>query len=147
MTRLERIELAIEKGFTYDEVTGKIYGVRGKEIKSKINGYIRLYIRNGKKELYLYGHQFAFYYKYKKIVEQIDHINGTKDDNRICNLREVTHQQNQHNQKNAKGYYHNGYSYCSKIALNGKSIYLGSFDTEEEASQAYLEAKEKYHLI
>lgn len=147
MTRLEKIKLAIEKGFTYDEVTGKIYGVRGKEIKSKINGYIRLYIRNGKKELYLYGHQFAFYYKYKKIVEQIDHINGTKDDNRICNLREVTPQENQHNRTTAKGYYHNGYSYCSQIVLNKKLIYLGSFHTEEEARQVYLEAKKIHHII
>jgi hypothetical protein len=32
MTRLEKIQLAIEKGFTYDEVTGKIYGIYGKEI-------------------------------------------------------------------------------------------------------------------
>ena len=143
MTREEKCKLLIEKGYTYDEVSGQIYNRFGKEITSKVKGYISV----GQKDFQLKGHQFAYYYKYGKVVDCIDHINGIKDDNRICNLREVTHQQNQHNQKNAKGYYHNGYSYCSKIALNGKSIYLGSFDTEEEASQAYLEAKEKYHLI
>ena len=31
--------------------------------------------------------------------------------------------------------------------LNGKHIYLGSFNTEEEARQSYLEAKKIYHII
>ncbi len=35
MTRLDRIKLAIQKGFTYNEITGKIYGIRGKEITKK----------------------------------------------------------------------------------------------------------------
>jgi hypothetical protein len=31
--------------------------------------------------------------------------------------------------------------------LNYKKIYLGDFNTEEEATNAYLEAKKKYHII
>lgn len=32
-------------------------------------------------------------------VDELDHINGNRSDNRICNLRDVTHSQNQMNQK------------------------------------------------
>jgi hypothetical protein len=79
----------------------------------------------------------------------IDHINHITNDNRIENLRIVTHQQNQFNRSNVKGYYWNKISrnWSSYIYLNKKLIYLGSFNTEEEAHQAYLQAKEKYHYI
>lgn len=147
MTREEKIKLALEKGFTYDEVTGKIYRF-SREITRKTNGYTNLVIY-GKKQFNLYGHQFAYYCKYKKIVEQIDHINGIKDDNRICNLREVTNQQNHYNRTTAKGYYlhKNTNKYVAQLRLNGKHIYLGIHNTEQEARQAYLDAKQKYHII
>lgn len=147
MTRLDKIKLAIEKGYTYDEITGKIYSRFGREIKSKTNGYIDISIRYSKKQLHLYGHQFAYYYKYKKIVEQIDHINGIKDDNRICNLREVTHQQNHFNETKVKGYCFNKKlnKYVAKLILTGKIIYLGYFNTEVEAREAYLDGKKIYH--
>lgn len=78
----------------------------------------------------------------------IDHINGNRLDNRIANLRVVTHQENQWNQTKAKGYYKrpNG-KYQAYIRLNDNSIIIGTYDTEQEAHQAYLQAKEKYHVI
>ena len=33
------------------------------------------------------------------------------------------------------------------IRINGKQTHLGLFDTESDARQAYLNAKEKYHAI
>ena len=105
MTREERCKLAIERGYTYDPETGLIYDKHGKtNIPNKSNGYIIIGIRYNKKKCNLRGHQFAWYWVYKECVEQLDHINGIKNDNRICNLRPVTHQQNQWNQTNAKGY-------------------------------------------
>jgi hypothetical protein len=35
----------------------------------------------------------------------------------------------------------------SQIVLNKKSIYLGLYETEEEAHKAYLDAKKIYHKI
>lgn len=148
MTREEKCKLAIEKGFTYDETTGKIYGVRGKEIIRKVKGYIDISFRFYKKQYHLLGHQFAYYYKYCKIVDCIDHINCIKDDNRICNLRSITKQQNEFNTK-SKGYCFDKCrnKFLATIGLNNKIIYLGRYNTEQEARQAYLEGKEKYHKI
>ena len=46
-----------------------------------------------------------------------------------------------------KGYYWDEATqkWKAKISCNYKVIHLGSFDTPEEARQAYLEAKKKYH--
>ena len=78
----------------------------------------------------------------------IDHINVNSLDNRIENLRILTNQQNQWN-TNAKGY-----NWCKRrnkwraqININGKRTNLGSFTEEEDAKNAYLEAKSLYHII
>ena len=78
----------------------------------------------------------------------IDHINRNSTDNRLCNLRVLTIQQNLFN-TNAKGYSFHKYSkkWQAEIRVNYKAICLGYFNTEDEAQQAYLEAKEKYHII
>jgi hypothetical protein len=151
MTREEKCELAIERGYTYDSETGNIYNRFGKISKTKLpKGYIDILITINKKTYHLLAHHFAWYSVYGNCnIEQIDHINGVKDDNRIINLRSVTHQQNMWNIKNTKGYY-----FCkprgkfrSAICMDYKQIHLGYFNTEEEAKQAYLNAKEKYHII
>ena len=73
---------------------------------------------------------------------QIDHINGIRTDNRIENLRLVTHQQNQCNRLNVKGYrpLKSG-RYQVTITEKGNRKYLGTFESEEEATEAYLQAK------
>jgi len=78
----------------------------------------------------------------------IDHINNNSIDNRIENLRILTHQQNQFN-TNAKGYTWDKQTnkWRAGITLNGKQINLGRFKEESDARNAYLEAKEKYHII
>jgi hypothetical protein len=149
MDRLERCKLAIEKGYTYDPITGKIYGIRGKEIKNKSNkGYQQIRVKVDGKNYGIKSHQFAYYWVHKKLANIIDHINGDKLDNRIENLRSVTNQQNTFNTK-AKGYYFNKTmrKYMAYIMLDYKQNNLGYYDTEEEARQAYLDAKKIYHKI
>lgn len=79
---------------------------------------------------------------------QPDHIDHNTLDNRLLNLRIVTHQQNSFNIKNTKGYYWHkkAKKYLAQITVSGKNIYLGLFQTAEEARDAYLQAKSIYHV-
>jgi hypothetical protein len=151
MTREEKCELAIERGVTYNPETGVVTGASGKEITRKHKeGYIIIALRiNNNKVHNLLAHQFAWYWVNKECVEQIDHINRIRDDNRICNLRSVTHQQNQMNRTTTKGYTWDKRvnKWLARIKLNYKSIHLGYFKTEEDARDAYITAKDKYHII
>jgi len=151
MERIDKIKLAIENGFTYNPETGDIFNKFGKIIKNKSDqGYIRIVLYDNNKKLYqLRGHQFAYYIVYGKIVEQIDHINGIRDDNRISNLRSVTNQQNQFNNTKSKGYSFDkkNNKWRAQIYLNNKKINLGLFNSEDDAREAYLTAKKQYHII
>ena len=82
----------------------------------------------------------------------IDHINHNPSDNRKCNLRIANKSQNAinrpKNKNNTTGYkgvtkLKNG-KYMARIVVNYKGIYLGCFDTPEEAYTAYKQAEEKY---
>ena len=82
---------------------------------------------------------------------EIDHICGTKPkDNRIENLRILSHQQNSCNNLHfAKGYTFDKSmnKYKAQLRINKKQIHLGYHDTAEEAHEAYLKAKTIHHII
>tara|TARA_R110000868_G_scaffold224340_1_gene476329 strand:+ start:819 stop:1265 length:447 start_codon:yes stop_codon:yes gene_type:complete len=82
------------------------------------------------------------------LIQTVDHINRIRTDNRVENLRIVTQQQQRFNQ-GAKGYTYNkrDNNWTAQIMLNKKHIFLGNFDTEARAHQAYLNGKIKYHIL
>lgn len=86
-------------------------------------------------------------------VAEIDHINGNPSDNRIANLREASRQQNLWNicvksssQSGIKGAHFNKQTgrWWSKIRIDGKQVRLGTFDTAEEAADAYERAAREH---
>ena len=77
-------------------------------------------------------------------ITEIDHINRNSLDNRIINLRVATRTEQILNRDcviNAKGYSWYKGKWQARIRINGKQKHLGYFNTEEEARQAYLNAK------
>lgn len=93
------------------------------------------------------SHRLAWLYMTGKWPEnQIDHINGIKDDNRFHNLREATNSQNSFNKKarsdSGTGYkcvswHRKSRKYAAYIRIKGRQVHLGTFDTPEEAHEAY----------
>ena len=114
------------------------------------HGYITIRID---RKLYL-AHRLAWFYMTGEWPsEQIDHINGTRNDNRWMNLRAVSNQVNQQNQRKAQstnsarllGVSKNHRRWAASICVDGVKKYLGSFDTPELAHTAYLHAKRSLH--
>ena len=82
---------------------------------------------------------------------QIDHINNNKLDNRKCNLRECTIQENQRNKSKPKnntsgfkGVEKRKNRYRAALRVDGVRIYFGTFDCPIKAAKAYNEAAIKY---
>jgi hypothetical protein len=114
------------------------------------DGYIRIRIDNVKYA----AHRLAWMYIHNDFPKNfIDHINGIKIDNRICNIRDVTRSENMQNlfKPQGRNIYigvyknQNANTWYSKIEINGKQIRLGTFKTPEEANIAYKKAKLIYH--
>ena len=106
-------------------------------------GYIRIRI-NGRAYA---AHRLAWLYvKGRWPVDQIDHINRIKTDNRFCNLRECTHTQNQQNRRAAKPYQTRQGKWHASIKHNGRTTNLGLFISSEAAQAAYDAAKAQLHF-
>lgn len=157
MTDRELMQMALD-ALEYNLETGELFwkAARGsRKAGSKagvINGKGYLCVQLGGKS-YL-AHRLIWIMAYGiEPAEQIDHINGNKTDNRLCNLRNVTNRQNQYNQRkprsdNQSGYlgvsrYGNRWMACIKI--NGKTNHIGYYNTPEQASEAYKTAKRIHH--
>lgn len=106
------------------------------------NGYIYIQIKN---RLYM-AHRLSWLYVYGEWPKnQIDHINGIRSDNRIENLRDVTQRENQQNYKKHRDGHLVGTTYnkqrqkwLAQITINKKPVYLGRYNTQQEAHEAYL---------
>lgn len=115
------------------------------------DGYHSIVI-DGKEYL---SHRLAFLYvngMWPK--EEVDHINGIKDDNRWENLRECTKSQNGANrglQENNTSGYRGVYWHKTKkkwravIRKQGKRYYLGEFFCPKVAAKVYNAAAIKHH--
>lgn len=114
------------------------------------NGYVRVNIAGCR----VLAHRLAWAFHNDGFPSaQIDHINGDRADNRISNLRVVTNGQNGQNRrkfsKNRSGLagvtQRTRNSFQAVICVDGKSAYLGSFKTAQDAHAAYMKAKSAMH--
>ena len=161
MAKFRPIELSVDElcdVVTYFKETGSFVWARTRKGASAgsqagsihAKGYITIRIHD---RLYL-AHRLAWYIETGEQPEQIDHINGVKDDNRICNLRAATPNQNQHNKSlnknNTSGV--KGVSWNkskrkweARVWLNGKGYRLGRFSDLAMAEVAVRKFREDNH--
>lgn len=136
------------KSNKYDISPGDVAGHKAK------NGYVICGLLG---TTYL-AHRLAWLYQYGEWPKfHIDHIDGDRSNNSIANLRECTASQNgqnrnRHTKRQEKKSIYVGVSWDRKtkkwtaqINLNRKNYYLGRFDDESLAREAYLKAKAKLH--
>lgn len=99
---------------------------------------------------YIYGRQRYLHTLFKKNNKKvIDHINGIRNDNRLCNLRQVSQDINCQNKHNERSSIFPGVFYDKKVNKwrctvgkgNGESYTqktIGTYSTEEEAYHNYV---------
>mgnify|MGYP006297018551 CR=1 FL=1 len=113
-------------------------------------GYLYLQLDNKSYSL----HRLAWFYIYGNWPNgDIGHINGNPLDNRLNNLRDVTTRDNCNNRKLHRlgklvGAHYVKYNnkWKSRIQVNGKTIQIGTFNTQEEAHKAYLLKRKELEL-
>ena len=136
------------------DIDGNVYSMKFGKIRKlhpgKAKGYPAVcLLKNGKQKTFLV-HRLLYSAFVGDIPDKmfIDHIDRNKTNNKLDNLRLVTAQQNQFN-RDPRGYSWDKEmkKWRAYIKLNGKTIHLGLFNTELEAKAAYLEAKDKLHII
>lgn len=150
---------AINKRFAYNKELGTFTYISdsrfhkiGDIVGASTHGYIRLCFGY---ETYL-AHRIAWllvngtWPKY-----HIDHIDGDKTNNAIRNLRDIQHVYNAQNVKSARGCSKTGLlgawpstsscRFVSQIMANGTRKHIGTFDSAEDAHQAYLIEKRRLH--
>lgn len=103
------------------------------------------------------AHRLAWLYVFGRWPrEMMDHINGDRADNRICNLREADARVNRQNQHGARsdnlssgviGVHWSEYhkKWKAHIRVDGRLQHLKYCSSVEEASAVYLAAKRKLH--
>lgn len=121
------------EAFTFESLGYKVGRIKGKAVSAHRVG-------------------FGIYHGYFPDGD-IDHINGNRKDNRVCNLRAVTHNENQKNTKmpsnNTSGRVGVSWSnqrkkWCAYINNGNKRIPLGRFDLIDDAISARENAEKEY---
>lgn len=113
------------------------------------NGYVCTRIDGKTKKM----HRLVWLYVHGYMPELIDHVNGARHDNRLCNLREASTRVNARNKRHPQGsnpylgVYRKRGRWGAKICANGVQRHLGYHDTPEAAHEAYVQAKRKHHAF
>lgn len=147
---MELTQSRLKELYFYNKETGDFIakqnvrgGVKKGEIAGSVKKYKTLtYRRIGINYQDNYCHRLAWLHEYGYLPKEIDHINGNGLDNRLCNLREVTRKDNNHNQrksdKNTSGvtglvWIERYKGWQVQIKYENKNIYLGMSKDKFEA--------------
>lgn len=153
MLTMERVREIVR----YDPLTGIFTRLRGEKVGGCLTNHGYRVIRVD--QVLYTEHRLAWFYVHGAWPpNDIDHINGKRADNRIENLRLATRYQNL---QNKRGRNRTGFKgvlmhrdpkrkkrYGAQIAPRGKAMFLGWYETPEEAHAAYrAKANELYGVF
>lgn len=161
----------VRKLLIYDPSTGKLYW-RPRDLETAKNDrYVKMWnTRTAGREAFtstnkkgyrvgaiynkLYtAHRIIWLYVYGNLPNEIDHINGKRDENFIMNLRDVTHIENhrnvginRHNKTGVSGVHWSKREnkWIARINDVNKNIRLGCFSNFDDAVQARRKAESLY---
>lgn len=135
-------KIKLTKGY-YTEVDQTTYDLYGRQSWHYSHGYAAQKNRSG----VIYLHKLII----GDSLDEVDHIDGDKLNNRRSNLRFATHSQNNMNKprqsNNTTGFkgVHKLKStgkYQAYIKKDGKRIHLGTYSTAQDAARAYVAVAE-----
>jgi hypothetical protein len=145
--------------FLHDEASGKLF-YRAARKQSPAGSEAGSLHRTGYRSVsvdrcqYLVHRIIWFMVKGSWPLNQIDHINGNKADNRIENLREATNAQNtlnvparQASSSGVKNVYYQARNkkWRVRMKVEGKSKSFGLYRTKTEAEKAAVSARNQFH--
>ena len=151
---------SIKRALTYEPATGYFIWAEKVARKVVVGSRAGRLTPSGYRRVGIYGREFAehrlawlFVYGVEP-PNEVDHINGVRNDNRIVNLRLATRAENGRNvgprpsnQLGLKGVYWNleKGKFQARITVDGKNLYLGRYLTAEEAAAAHDRAAVEHH--
>lgn len=148
----------IQEHFRYDPIDGSLYHrrINGRKFADVKAGYINKQgyrIIKWKRRTLCASWVVWMYHTGAWPKDTMDHINASRGDDRIENLREATRSQNCINKrlfwkKPASGFRGVKISrdrFQAVLKAGKDEFYLGTFDTAEEAARNYDEAARKHH--
>ena len=151
----ERPRWMFTKGYKGGETSWRTFNTQnaGKPITNVGGGgYLRVNIDGTR----YFAHRIIWMMVHGEWPNEIDHINGDKSDNRLCNLRSVSRQENLRNlarrADNTSG--HTGVSlskrdgvFIAYITVDGRMKVIGRYPTAGQAAQARAKAQAElgYH--
>lgn len=110
---------------------------------ARTDGYVR--VKVGKRNFF--AHRIIFFMATGEQPEIIDHINGDKSDNRICNLRPASNSENMcnHQKRKIQGVYFEHGKWRGRVMKNYVSHRIVPSDDKAEAEARLKELRETLH--
>lgn len=162
--RIYRNEVSVEKVralLSYEALTGSLKWIEKPSRGVSVGDIAGFITSAGYRSIRIAGvgyqaHRLAWLHHYGEWpADELDHINGNKDDSRIENLRDANRKKNCENKRhpqrnNTSGFLgvswaKNEKKWVAQISHNGKKRSLGYFSSPELAHQAYLSVKRELH--